>query len=436
VGEGVDDVSDRPSATSDGVRTRVAVLGMSVGSLVSSGAAAAAALWATFALPVDVRGIMVIATTVAVMVALLGTAGTNAALRARLGTATRAEREQIIRAYTGLSVIGGLGAGVVAALACWASSAIIDPRLGALDLCLAVGLFTAVQTVTAQLTETWFADGRFFDAAKWPAAGAIGSLVGVVAASAVTATATSLLLGQCIGTLLGFVGGFVAAHRVGLLVVGRPDWRVARELLVEGWPSLGYSVGLPVALRGDRYLLGVFAGPSAVAVYALAATLGEVPRTVPNAIGQVMGRRASERRDDDMIGRSIVVALAFALATAAVLGLAGWVLIPRVFGPEFADARVYALWLFAAELAFVPFVLGVRVLLGRGRARWVGTVSFGGGLLAAALVLALVPTWGILGACLASLGAYGAMSLVAVRAAYRLDPVDIPLPVDPSPATP
>ena len=175
--------ADRPPASSDGVRTRVAVAGMSVGALVSSGAAAGAALWATFVLPLDDRGIMVIATTVAVMIALVGTAGTNAALRARLGTASSSERELIIRAYTGLSVVGAAVAGLAAALACWASAAIIDERLGAFHLCLAVGLFTAVQTIVAQLTEAWFADGRFFDAAKWPAAGALGSLIAVVIAS-------------------------------------------------------------------------------------------------------------------------------------------------------------------------------------------------------------------------------------------------------------
>jgi len=171
-------------------------------------------------------------------------------------------------------------------------------------------------------------------------------------------------------------------------------------------------------------------------VYALAATLGEVPRTVPNAIGQIMGRRASEREGDDLIGRSIILAMMFAAATAVILGTIGWLLIPRVFGSEFADARVYALWLFAAEIVFVPFVLAVRVLLGRGRARWVGTVSLGGGILATVLVLALVPWTGTLGACIASFVAYGAMSLLAVRAAYRLVPVDVPLPVDNARVTP
>ncbi len=408
---------------------------MSLGSLVSSGGAAAAALWATYALPVDDRGIMVIGITIAVMLALLGSAGTNAALRARLGTASGADRLAITRAYTGVTLLGAIVASVLAAIACWASATIIDERLGDVRLCLAVGLFTAVQTVTSQLTESWFANGRFFDAAKWPAAGSLGGLVGVLVASSISRTTTSLLLGQSIGLLVGFGGGFVAARRAGLFVLGRPDTKVARELLVEGWPSLGYSVGLPLALRGDRYLLGIFAGPRAVAVYALAATLGEVPRTIPNAIGQIMGRRASERKDG-AIGRSIVVAIAFAVATAAVISIAGWLLIPPLFGPEFRDARVYALWLFAAEIAFVPFVLAVRVLLGRGRARWVGTVSLAGGVLAAVLVLALAPWSGILGACISSLIAYGAMSLVAVRAAYRLVPVEVALPADTKLATP
>lgn len=422
--------------TTDARRTRGAVAGMSLGALVSSGAAASAALWATWALAVDDRGIMVIAITVAVMIALLGSAGTNAALRARLGTATGADRLAVMRAYTGVTAVGAIAASVVAAVACWASAAIIDERLGALNLCVAVGLFTAVQTVTSQLTEAWFADGRFLDAAKWPAVGSLGGLVGVVAASSIAATATSLLLGQSVGIVLGFAGGFVSARRSGLLVLGRPDPGVARSLIVEGWPSLGYSVGLPLALRGDRYFLGILAGPRSVAVYALAATLGEVPRTVPNAIGQVMGRRASEREGDDAIGRSIVVAMVFAFVTATLLSIAAWVLIPPLFGAEFTDAREYALWLFAAEIAFVPFVLGVRVLLGRGRARWVGTVSMCGGVLASAITVALVPSAGVLGACIASLVTYGSMSLVAVRATHRLAPLEASMPVDTTPAGP
>jgi O-antigen/teichoic acid export membrane protein len=420
-------MTERPPSRVDGMRARSAVAGMTAGTLVSSGASAGAALWATRALPVDDRGIMVIAVTIAVMLALLGSAGTNAALRARLGTATGADRLAITRAYTGVTLLGAVAASVLAALACWASASIIDARLGTLPLCLTVGLFTAVQTVTSQVTESWFADGRFFDAAKWAAAGSVGGLIGIVVASSITATTTSLLLGQCLGTLAGFAGGFVVAHRAGLLVLGRLDRTMARDLIVEGWPSLGYSVGLPLALRGDRYLLGIFAGPRAVAVYALAATLGEVPRTVPNAIGQLMGRRASERKDTG-VGRSIVAAVVFALATAAVISIAGWFLIPRVFGEDFSDARVYAIWLFAAEIAFVPFVLGVRVLLGRGRARWVGTVSMGGGVLACAVTVGLVPWAGILGACIASIIAYGWMSLVTVRAAYRLVPVEVALP--------
>lgn len=393
-------------------RSAVAVLsGAGALQLVANAAAAATA---TAVLGPSERGVMVLGLTTASIVAVVAVLGTGSSLRARLPAATApADRRRLLGAFTWVTAAGTAVAATGSALLCGPAAGLLDPALGRGLLPLACGAAGAGQVLLLQTTEAWFADGRFRRGGSSAAAVAAGGLLGLLLAGAVSATAGSLLLGQALGQL---AVGLVVVRlllRSGLLVAVRPDPRAARALVAGGAPTLGMTLGLAIALRADRYVLGVAAGSAAVGIYSLAATLSETVRLAPQAIGQLFMREAAAgagpRR---LLSRS---ALACAVSAAAALGVGalGWVVVVPLFGPAFADARALLVPLVVAEIALAPYLVASRGILGRG---WTGSAALVGAAASAAAVLGYVlgaGAGGVLGLALACVAVYGVLSLLA-----------------------
>jgi O-antigen/teichoic acid export membrane protein len=363
---------------------------------------------------------MVIALTIAAMFSLLGGVGTGAAYRGDFALAAGDVRMRLSAAYAAISTVGSLLAAAAAAAAALTSAWFIDPALGAASLVLVVGIAAFTQGLSMQTTEAWFADGRFGCGARWATASAAAGLVGLVIAGTLSATPASMLAGQTTATLA--ITGMSAGQlrRAGLVAFRRPCGDSIRHLIRRGWPALGFSVGLSLALRADRYILGIFAGSAAVTLYSLAATLSEVSRTVPQAFGQVLSRRIAERHKEAALVRSVALAGMAVLGSGAAVGLVSWFAIPLVFGAELLDARSYLLLLLVAEVLFTPFTVAAKGLVGGGWTRVIGLIGGVGGLLAVISYCALTPFWKTWGACLATCTTYLALSLWTVTALRRL----------------
>jgi O-antigen/teichoic acid export membrane protein len=384
---------------------------------------------------------MVIAVTTASAVGLIAGLGTSAAYRALLPTVGPEERRTLATAFGTVSLCSATGAALVSSGILLLTSIGISDDLAEPTLLAVVAAAAFLQCLAAQANEGWWADGRFARGSILAATGAFCGLVGLVVAGLLRESPAVMLGGQVLGDGSVAVVSVLLLHRAGLFRVGRRVGEEMRHLVRVGWPTLGGSVGAIVTFRADRYLIGVFVGPAAITLYSLAATLSEVARTVPHQLGQVLIRRIATRDPSVVLRRSVLQAIVATALTGVVIGLVGWVAIPAVFDEELHDASTYLLLLLGAEVLFAPFFIAGRGLVGGGWTRETGLIGALGCVLAVALYLALVPPFGLVGACLASAAAYLALSVASVtvlgdrlrrrrpidQTAPRADPVVAPV---------
>jgi|GEM_PF-399530 len=336
---------------------------------LSNGVAAFVATWVMGA---HGRGVMVIGIAVAGIAALIGGLGAGSAYRALLPARTTPEaRRSLAAAYT-LSF--GLGSALAALLTVgtlWLTQRAAGPELGSPRFLAAAAAWTVAQVVTTRIVEAWFADGRFRRGGGAAASMAFGGLVAVVTTAFAAPSAANLMFAQTAGLMLVGAGEALGLRRAQLIAFERPTATDLGALLRLGFAQFGLVVGLAIALRLDRYVLGLVAGPAVVGVYSLAATLSEMPRLIPLAVGQMYLRDVALGRGGPALRRATGRALLGALATAMVVILAGLVLIVPVFGPEFSAARPLVVVLCLAEVLFAPYAVASSGLLGGGWRRGV-----------------------------------------------------------------
>jgi O-antigen/teichoic acid export membrane protein len=390
---------------------------LSVASTVQAGANTLAALWATRVLGPGPRGVMVIALTVATTCALLGGVGAGSAYRSELAQAEPDRRERLASSYGLVALAGSLLAAVIAVAAGVGSAGIVDPALGSPGVLTAIALATIAQTVAGLTTEAWFADGRFRPAGGWAALSALAGLLALLAVSMVRPGPAGMLAAQAGAGLAASAFSVRGLLRVGALA--RPGFGCVRQLVARGWPALGFGVGITLALRVDRYLLGVFVGPVAVTVYSLAATLAEVPRMLPQAFGQLLSRRIAEGQGVSP-DRPVAAAGVAVVLSATVLGVFSWYAIPALFGPELTAARQYLVLLLVAEVLFTPFTVAAKGLVGGGWTATIGLVGCLGSVVAVGSFCLFALPFGLWGACVACCLTYLTLSVLALGSLRRL----------------
>jgi O-antigen/teichoic acid export membrane protein len=375
---------------------------------------AIAALLATRALGPSDRGVMVLGLTVGAIVGMIGGMGTGSALRSRLPSAAgQAERRDLVRGYTWCTVAGTVFAPVAAVAVIGGSAGFIDRTLGSVPFLVATAVFTAGQTLLTQIVDLWYADGRFRQgavAAAMMSATALGCLVLVVSA---TRSVAVLFLAQAIGTLLVVPFQVASLRRLGLVSFSFSGLVAMRPLIRRGLPALGLTVGLTLALRADRYLLGAVAGTSAVGVYSLASTISETSRILPTALGQLFLRDVSLGQGASRLARAIRFAITASVAGGAVILAAGWALIVPVFGPGFDGARGLLVLLVFAEVCFAPYAVTSRGLLGGGWTRTAGTLGVMGTAGALAVYAGSATVAGAAGVAVGSAIVYAVLSMAS-----------------------
>ncbi|HEX5407897.1 MAG TPA: oligosaccharide flippase family protein [Pseudonocardiaceae bacterium] len=394
-------------------RRRLVVLSGS--SALQAAAGAVAALVATQSLGPKERGLMVLGLTIGSLYGLVGGLGCGPAFRSRLPAARLpSTRRHLVSSFTWCSLAGGCLAVVAAVLTTAVSAAWIDPDLRSGPFLVATASYTVAQVMLGVVPDGWFADGHFRRGGVAAAGMSAGGLVGVGVALFGTHSAATVLNAQAVGIVMVGVIEMSAMRRAGLLSLGRPDLARSAILLRRGLPALGLAVGLAVVLRADRYVLGTTVGTTAVGVYSLAATLAEVSRILPAALGQLFLRDVS-------VGRPPMArfapAVRFAIASAVVSGVivvtGGWLLIVPVFGPQFAPARPLLTLLAVAEVGFAPYAVASRGLLGGGWTRAAGALGVCGGLGGVAVYVVAARIGGAMGTAVGSGLVYASLSIVS-----------------------
>ncbi|MFK3980860.1 lipopolysaccharide biosynthesis protein [Micromonospora sp. NPDC050397] len=385
-------------------------------SLAQSASYALSAVLASTLLGPHQRGLMVLGITTGSIAGLLSGLGTGSALRSRLpGVAGTPAGVRLLSSYTWWSVVSVVAGGGLAVLLSVLSAPLIDPGLGEPSFLFAVLVVTTGYVALTQFPDVWYAAGRFRAGSGWAAVVAFGGLVGILIGARLDRSASSLLLAQGLGMVALAVVQGVRLHAVGLVPFHSPGGRELTELLRHGCRALGLTMGLALALRADRYVLGAVAGAATVGIYSVAATLSEGPRVVPAALGQIVNREVALGCGVPRVIRARRTALLAAIAMSLLVAVGGWFLIVPVFGAEFADARPLLLVLLLAEIAFAPFAVASRGLLGGGWMTTAGLLGAGGSVAALILFAIAIPLWGGYGAAIACVLTYAGLSVVSWR---------------------
>jgi O-antigen/teichoic acid export membrane protein len=179
--------------------------------------------------------------------------------------------------------------------------------------------------------------------------------------------------------------------------------------------------------RVDVLIVGWLTDPTSVGLYRLARSVSDPLAALATPVSQVVfpeiSKLASER-DVDGIRRltrrvrqlaAVVVIPACVLTTLA----AGWA-IPAVLGESFAPA-VPLVRIMVWQLLWIPYIWVSALLLSLGRARTVAAMSGLDAAIYVALLLVLVPAFGVTGAAWAILGRFVAWTLVAATVGTRVD---------------
>ena len=241
--------------------------------------------------------------------------------------------------------------------------------------------------------------------------------------------------------LLGVMKGYVLSAAavaligtVGLLrdVAWRPSRALVRPMLVFGAPLILSGLAAKFLYFGDRFLIAHFAGLEANATYELAAQFGTLVYTFLVQGFQlsftVLGMKAFGRPGTGALYRRTLRHFS-ALAGGAVLGVG---LFASAAARLFADDPAYVAIDAPAALVAGGFAcqglyaIAVSALYGAGRTRTVAAGVGSAAVLNVALNVALIPALGVVGAALATLGAYAALAVWTGRVAEGLVEARLP----------
>ncbi len=220
------------------------------------------------------------------------------------------------------------------------------------------------------------------------------------------------------------IGAIVTWQLVGYAVNGLLNLWLVRRLLRVRWqwdasiykPVLSYGAktqlgGLTYYLnqRLDQLVMSLWLAPEALGYYVVAVALANPLTIIPNAIGTVTlpaAAREAAATAHAVIRRSLRTVLLLGTAAAAGLFLLTPYLLPLLFGEAFRPAigacRVLVVAMIPLGLSLVLYesLRGLNHPLAPAYAEGIGNLA------TIALLAALLPRYGFLGAAFASLGAY------------------------------
>ena len=190
---------------------------------------------------------------------------------------------------------------------------------------------------------------------------------------------------------------------------------------VQGAMALGH-----VDQRLSGFIVAYFAAASELAFYAIAEGLVTAVLGLPTLVGSVLQPKIA-RQDDAEAARMTAAtcrsSLFLALAICAAIALVIRPLVHALYGAAYLPAAAVVVALLPVAIARAGVRILSRYLLVANQVRVLAVASGATVVLHAALLLALVPPLGILGAALATSASYVAQLALVVGAFRRLAPV-------------
>jgi O-antigen/teichoic acid export membrane protein len=239
--------------------------------------------------------------------------------------------------------------------------------------------------------------------------------------------------------LMTAVPGWVRLWRRGFFRgAGRPSFTLAKRVAAYGFRAQLGSIALLLNARLDFAIVGALVGPASLGIYAVASRYAELVRLPSLAMNYVLF--PSYARDGGAVAadkaRAMIRKIGWIPAAVAVpMALAGPIVLPLFFGPEFHAAALPAAVLLLGLVLAGVFGIVSAYLSGIGRPG-LNSMAIAAGLpVTLVLDLLLIPPFGVTGAAAASAVAYLTTAAVLLasfrsvtRANSRAAEAEVPVP--------
>lgn len=215
---------------------------------------------------------------------------------------------------------------------------------------------------------------------------------------------------------------FASSRARPVRLVRPPPWRLIRRQLQLGAQFAPFFLFFFLVLRVDVLLVAHYKGASAVGIYSIATVLAEALGLATGALALAIKERQANAPVSEAL-ETTAAAIRMNLVVAGLLGIGLAALAPLAIGPLYGDefsGAVDAMWILIPASAALAVWRTVNVVVGRlTRPLLVPAVGFAALLASIALNVALIPPFGIVGAALASLGAYALGAALATALFLR-----------------
>jgi O-antigen/teichoic acid export membrane protein len=233
---------------------------------------------------------------------------------------------------------------------------------------------------------------------------AVNGLLAAIGAISVSTAFAAWLGGQALGTL---IFAWCVQYRIGGF--GRPDPRLAREMVAFGLKAQGGRIMMLGNYRFDQWLVGGISGARELGLYSVAVAWAEALFHLPSALAAVQrpdlvraSRRETARQTRLVFRAAVLITLPLALAIVA----AAPVLCVTVFGDDFRGSVNELRVLAAGAFGILAIKLLGNALTAQGKPV-LETAAIGIAFVATVtLDVLLIPAYGGLGAAVASSVAY------------------------------
>lgn len=396
----VSDVTETPVSRSSGALLRRAVVLTGVSSLIVTVAGVITQPVLARALGAVGRGEMVAAIVPAVLAGAVATLGLPDAL-----TFYTAKRPGITRLALAWSTLLLVLLGGVCLLVLWAAQPFLSGGNASLGRLMLLGMALCIPVLVV-------------NACRGAAAGL--QLWGTIALeSLLTALLrvvgfVTLWLTGLLTPLIAVVVTFGAPALAGLVYLPllrrrrRPEddpesGPVLAPLVSYGGRTWFGSVASMLVAKTDQILMTPLAGVRDLGLYSVATAVTDVPVIFALSASGALHGVNSQSADPEQVTKTTRVTLLIGLVGCTVLGASAPFWIVPLFGAEFSDAVIPTLLLFVAAVLYIP-----GPMAGAGLASWgrpgLRSIGFAFTFLAnVAVFVVLVPPFGVIGACWASI---------------------------------
>jgi len=350
------------------------------------------------------------------IIVLVGDLGLGFALSYYAGK-NKSEKGQLNALIT-LALFSGLGIGSLVSLIGWLAVPHFVPALsGTARVSFGLSLLGAPMVLTGGFLTYILLGTGYVAEHSWIRVGtSLSYLLSVLAvAGFCSSTVRNFVLAYLVGQLTGLA---IAWALVSLRFYPRfvPPWHMIKPVFSYGLKTQLASVASQANLRADQTVMTLMLPSKQLGLYVTAVAISGILIPFLNAVAVVILPRATHADDERsgalLVARHLKLASLLSLpVVVASIAAMPWVL-PGFFGAQFAPAVLSAQILVVAGLfQGLNMVLG-NSLRGLGRPGYPAWGEAIGMIATFALLLALLPSLGILGAAISSLIAYFLVSLV------------------------